>query len=85
MGYPNSDWVKPFVHGKTVDSIEQDSTGEVWIRFTDDTALRLYVQVMRPKTPQHEVIVTPFGSDGDIVQSTRITANVIETRVMPMT
>ena len=77
MGYPNSEWVKPFVRGKRVDAIEQDASGEVWIRFDDGTALRMYAEVVQPITPGSEIIATPFGSDGAVVQSTRImdTAN----------
>ncbi len=71
MGYPNSNWVKPFVHGKVVDTIEQDGV-YIWIRFMDGTSLRMYVVVKPPEIPKSEVITTPIGSDGQVVQSINI-------------
>ena len=72
MGFPNSEHIKRFVYGKVVSTIEQDEKGFIFLRFLDGTALRMYANPRFKIIPDVEVITTPYGPDGEVVQSTVI-------------
>lgn len=74
MGYPNSEHIQTFVYGKVVKTIEQDEKGYIFLRFLDGSSLRLYANARYKVVPDVEVITTPYGPDGEVVQSTSIMA-----------
>ena len=87
MGWFNSSYIKKFCAGKTIQSIKEVHHGyAVEIHFTDGTYIRIFFDLrcqgssvtVKPTKGgttievKTEVVVTPFGADGEVVQSVNI-------------
>lgn len=85
MGYLNSEHIKSFAKDKVVESIEEDTAGMFWIQFKDGTKLRLYphTQHQSGKIPTFEIIATPYGADGNVVQSMDIMDEIFNDVELP--
>lgn len=67
MGYPNSEWVGPFTNGKVISRIYQQEKPpqSIVIEFYGGESLAIYYY-------NRQYIVTPFGSNGEVKQTTEI-------------
>ena len=79
MGFINDEHIKEHMIGKTIKAIERDGN-KTWLRFTDGTALRLYLNYGLNSQgmgyyPYAELITTPYGADGEVVMMKVADAN----------
>jgi hypothetical protein len=82
MSYPNNEWVKQFLAGKTIEQVISNNWNQLHLRFTDGSSFEAYghAQLKREGSAEirlQSIIVTPFDRDGNVVQTTAIMAQAV--------